>query len=148
MPIDESRRSRLLSEQLRSAFKLLVREMRRDSEHDPAGLPLMQTMLLASVAEHPGLGVAELARMHQVRTPTMSAQVKALADAGLLARGAPDPDDRRRSALALTAAGQDCLRQLQARRTDWLVQRIARLTPAQMDALAAAIEPLTLIARN
>jgi DNA-binding MarR family transcriptional regulator len=141
-------RSRQLSEQLRNAFKLMIREMRRDSDPGADGLPLMQTMLLVSVAEHPGVGVAELARMQQVRTPTMSAQVKALVDAGLVARDAPDPDDRRRSGLQLTAAGQDRLREVHARRIDWLAQRIARLTPAQVDALAAAIEPLTLIAKS
>jgi DNA-binding MarR family transcriptional regulator len=148
MPTENPERSHQLSERLRSAFKLLIREMRRDSEPSATGLPMMQTMLLVSVAEHPGIGVAELARMQQVRTPTMSAQVKSLVDAGLVARGAPDPIDRRRSSLALTAAGNERLRELHARRIDWLAQRIARLTPAQMDALEAAIEPLTLIARN
>jgi DNA-binding MarR family transcriptional regulator len=148
MPNPDPERSHQLSERLRSAFKLLIREMRRDSEPSATGLPMMQTMLLVSVAEHPGIGVAELARMQQVRTPTMSAQVKALVDAGLVARGTPDPIDRRRSALALTAAGEDRLRELHLRRIDWLAQRIARLSPAQMDALEAAIEPLTLIAKS
>jgi len=148
MPNQSIERSQQLSEQLRSAFKLLIREMRRDGEPGGDGLPMMQTMLLVSVAEHPGIGVAELARMQQVRTPTMSAQVKALVDAGLIARGAPDPEDRRRSSLALTEAGTERLHALHARRIDWLAQRIARLTPAQMNALEAAIEPLTLIARS
>lgn len=148
MSTENPERSHQLSEQLRSAFKLLIRAMRRDGESGGDGLPMMQTMLLVSVAEHPGIGVAELARMQQVRTPTMSAQVKALVDAGLVARGAPDPEDRRRSSLELTEAGNARLRALHARRIDWLAQRIARLTPAQIKALEAAIEPLTLIARS
>jgi DNA-binding MarR family transcriptional regulator len=136
-----------LSEDLRGALKRMMREMRRDAERQDSGLSLLQTMLLHSVGEHPGIGVAELARMQQVRNPTMSAQVKALEDAGLLARAAPDPHDRRRSGLRLTAPGQARLDQLQARRMDWLSQRVARLSPDQLAALAAAIEPLHIIAR-
>jgi DNA-binding MarR family transcriptional regulator len=108
---------------------------------------MLQTMLLASIGDHPGIGVAELARMQQVRSPTMSAQVKALETAGLVARAAPDPADRRRAGLALTAAGEALLHGLRSQRLDWLGQRIARLTPAQRDALAGAIEALNLIAK-
>lgn len=136
-----------LSEDLRSALKGLMRAMRRDAERQDSGLSLLQTMLLHSVGERPGIGVAELARMQQVRNPTMSAQVKALELAGLLARAAPDPQDRRRSGLQLTPEGQARLDQMHARRMDWLSQRVARLSPEQLRQLAAAIEPLTLIAQ-
>jgi len=136
-----------LSEDLRSAFKLLIREMRRDATRQDTGLSLLQTMLLASIDEHPGVGVAELARMQQVRTPTMSAQIKALEIAGLVARSAPDPQDRRRSGLQLTGAGLAHLQALRSERLDWLAQRIGRLSPAQLAQLAAAIEPLNLIAQ-
>ena len=136
-----------LSEDLRSALKGLMRAMRRDAERQDSGLSLLQTMLLHSVAEHPGIGVAELARMQQVRNPTMSAQVKALELAGLLARAAPDPQDRRRSGLQLTREGQARLDQMHAQRMDWLSQRVARLSPDQLRQLAAAIEPLTIIAQ-
>jgi len=136
-----------LAEDLREALKLLMREIRRDAERHTSGLSLTQAMLLGAVGHQPGIGVAELARMKDVRTPTMSAQVKALEEAGLLERGAPDPEDRRRSGLQLTAAGQAIHDQLHAQRLDWLVQRVNRLDPAQLDALAAAIEPLKLIAR-
>jgi DNA-binding MarR family transcriptional regulator len=136
-----------LSEDLRSALKGLMRAMRRDAERQDSGLSLLQTMLLHSVGERPGIGVAELARMQQVRNPTMSAQVKALELAGLLARAAPDPQDRRRSGLQLTQEGQARLDRMHAQRMDWLSQRVARLSPEQMRQLGAAIEPLTLIAQ-
>ncbi len=136
-----------VSEDLRTALKSLMRAMRRDAERQDSGLSLLQTMLLHSVGEHPGIGVAELARMQQVRTPTMSPQVKALESAGLLARSAPDPQDRRRSGLQLTREGQARLEELRARRIDWLSQRVARLSPDQLRQLAAAIEPLTIIAQ-
>lgn len=143
---EPSQRALALSEELRTAFKRLMREMRRDAERHDTGLSLLQTMLLATIGEHAGIGVAELARMQQVRSPTMSAQVKALEAAGLVERAAPDPDDRRRTGLQLTAAGDRRLQALRSERLDWLARRVARLAPGQLDALAAAIEPLNLIA--
>jgi DNA-binding MarR family transcriptional regulator len=136
-----------LAEDLRDALKLMLREIRRDAERHTSGLSLTQAMLLGAVGHQPGIGVAELARMKDVRTPTMSAQVKALEEAGRLPRGAPDPEDRRRSGLQLTEAGQAITDEMHAQRLDWLVRRVNRLDAAQLDALAAAIEPLKLIAR-
>lgn len=138
-------RALALSEGLRSAFKLVIREMRRDAERQDAGLSLIQMMLMAAIDDHPGIGVAELARMQQVRSPTVSGQIKTLEAAGLVERTAPSQDDGRRSGLRLSRSGHATLRKLRAQRLDWLAQRVARLSPAQMDALAAAIEPLTLI---
>jgi len=135
-----------LSEDLRTALKGIVRQMRRDTERQEQGLSLMQAMLLHLIHEHPGIGVAELARMQQVRSPTMSGQVKALEAAGLVDRAAPQEHDRRRSGLHVSPAGHKALRQLRDRRHDWLSQRIARLTPDQMAALAGAIDALNFLA--
>lgn len=143
---EPSERALALSEELRSAFKRLMREMRHDAARQDTGLSLLQTMLLAAIGEHPGIGVAELARLQQVRSPTMSAQVKTLEAAGLVERAQPDPDDRRRTGLQLSAAGEQRLQALRSDRLDWLARRVARLSPHQLDALAAAIEPLNLIA--
>jgi DNA-binding MarR family transcriptional regulator len=134
-----------LSEDLRTALKGLVRQMRRDTERQEQGLSLMQAMLLHQIHEHPGIGVAELARMQQVRSPTMSGQVKALEAAGLVARAAQE-QDRRRSGLHVSPAGHTALRRLRDRRHDWLSQRIARLSPDQMAALAGAIDALNFLA--
>jgi DNA-binding MarR family transcriptional regulator len=134
-----------LSEDLRTALKGLVRQMRRDTERQEQGLSLMQAMLLHQIHEHPGIGVAELARMQQVRSPTMSGQVKALEAAGLVERAAQE-QDRRRSGLHVSPAGHTALRRLRDRRHDWLSQRIARLSPDQMAALAGAIDALNFLA--
>lgn len=136
-----------LSEALRTALKGLVRQMRRDTERQEQGLSLMQSLLLHQIHEHPGIGVAELARMQQVRSPTMSGQVKALEEAGLVER-APHAEDRRRSGLRVSPAGVRALQQLRDRRHDWLSQRIARLSPAQLDALAGAIDALDILAAH
>jgi DNA-binding MarR family transcriptional regulator len=147
MTTSQSKPTVQLAEDLRDALKLMLREIRRDAERHTSGLSLTQAMLLGAVGHQPGIGVAELARMKDVRTPTMSAQIKALEEAGLLQRGAPDPEDRRRSGLQLTEAGQAITDEMHAQRLDWLVRRVNRLDAAQLDALAAAIEPLKLIAR-
>jgi DNA-binding MarR family transcriptional regulator len=134
-----------LSEDLRTALKGIVRQMRRDTDRQEQGLSLMQAMLLHLIHEHPGIGVAELARMQQVRSPTMSGQVKALEAAGLVERAAQE-HDRRRSGLHVSPAGHAALRRLRDRRHDWLSQRIARLSPEQMTALAGAIDALNFLA--
>src|SRR5689334_3743905 len=91
-----------VSEDLRLVLKRLVREMRRDANEHGGEIPLVQYMLLAIIQEQPGIGVAELARMEKVRAATMSGHIKAMEEAGLVQRNAPDPDDRRRSGLQLT----------------------------------------------
>lgn len=136
-----------LSDNLRVALKQLMREMRRDSGDADGGIPLMQTMLMVVIQEQPGIGVAELARLENVRGATISGHIKAMTEAGLVERSAPDPQDRRRVGLRVSEQGRVALEALRNRRRDWMARRVARLTPEQMDALAAAIGPLMEIAK-
>ena len=133
---------RAVSEELRQVLKRLVRELRRDASEHGGDIPLVQYMLLSVIQEQPGIGVAELARMENVRAATMSVHVKSMEEAGLVERGAPDPQDRRRSGVQVTALGAERLEALRETRRDWMARRIGRLTPAQLAALEAAIEPL------
>jgi DNA-binding MarR family transcriptional regulator len=135
-----------VTEELRLVLKRLVREMRRDASEHGGDIPLVQYMLLAVIQEQPGIGVAELARMENVRAATMSGHIKAMEEAGLVQRAAPDPQDRRRSGLEATALGAERIEALREKRRDWMAGRIGRLTPAQLAALEAAIDPLNLIA--
>lgn len=131
-----------VSEELRLVLKRLVREMRRDASENGGDIPLVQYMLLSIIQEQPGIGVAELARLENVRAPTMSGHVKSMEETGLVERRAPDPQDRRRSGLQVTDLGAARLEALRETRHDWMVNRVNRLTPAQLAALEAAIEPL------
>lgn len=135
-------RALALSDELRVAFKRLMRSMQREGGELAPNVSMMQYMLLALVQEQPGIGVAALARLQNVRGPTVSAQIKALEGAGLVERSAPDPLDKRRSGLQLSAGGLRTLDTLRARRRDALARGIARLSPEQTDALAAAMQPL------
>ncbi len=145
-PIPE--RALALSDELRLAFRGLLRSMHGDGGEMDANVSLMQYMLLGLIHEHPGIGVAALARVQNVRGPTISAQVKSLEEAGLVERSAPDPQDRRRSGLQVSAEGLRVVDTLRARRRDALARRIARLSPEQMDALAAAMQPLLEIGQS
>ncbi len=137
-----------VSEDLRQVLKRLVRELRRDASEHGGDIPLVQYMLLSVIQEQPGIGVAELARLENVRNATMSVHVKSMEEAGLVERSAPDPQDRRRSGVQATALGLERLEALRDTRRDWLSRRIERLTPAQLAALEAAIEPLNEIGKE
>ncbi|SCB31598.1 MarR family winged helix-turn-helix transcriptional regulator [Rhizobium hainanense] len=129
-----------LAEALRPALHRLHRQLRRES--DEAGLSPLHALLLVAIMRQPGIGVAELARIERLRGPTISGHVKAMERDGLIARSEPDPSDRRRNGLVATAKGEEIIRNLKRRRTDWLASELAKLSPQQRDAIRAAIEPL------
>jgi DNA-binding MarR family transcriptional regulator len=135
-----------LANELRGALKALLREMRRDSGIIESEIPMAQFILMVTLSENPGIGVVELARLEKVSGPTISAHVKALHLAGFVERVGADPADRRRNGLRLSAMGEQKIAELRDQRRDWIARRIARLSPAGMDAIAAAIGPLKEIA--
>lgn len=127
-----------LAGRLRVAVGLLVRWLR---QHD-AGLlsPAKLSALLTVEASGP-IRSGDLAARENVAPPTMTRLLGALVDAGLVTRGA-DPTDARGSLVTLTPAGAAALRAVRAERTSLLVERLARLTPDQRTALAAALPAL------
>ncbi|MBX5481595.1 MAG: winged helix-turn-helix transcriptional regulator [Myxococcaceae bacterium] len=64
-----------------------------------------QFWLLIAVHAHPGLSAREIAALQRMDEPTASRVLAALARMDLV-RATVDPDDRRRSRLALTAKGR------------------------------------------
>jgi DNA-binding MarR family transcriptional regulator len=129
-----------LAEDLRPLLHRLMRELRRE-DLDLAATPL-QALLLANILKHPGIGVVELAELEKLRGPTVSGHVKALETRGFVARGQPNPDDRRRTGLVATDEGRRVIAELKQRRTDWLAERLARLSPDAREAIRAAIPAL------
>jgi DNA-binding MarR family transcriptional regulator len=57
-------------------------------------------------------------------------------------RRARSGSDRRRVELQVTDEGLRVLRSARSRRTAWLAVRLARLTPADLDAIAGALPAL------
>jgi len=131
-----------LADDLRLALHRVFRRIRQDAENDPIGLSLQLRLLLSTIGQHPGIGVAELARMEKLRGPTISGHVKQLETAGLVTRAPPDPKDRRRTGLVATPEGERRAEALRRLRTDWLARRLDLLSPAERQAIAAAIPAL------
>ena len=128
-----------LAEALRPAILRVSRRLRQEAQK--AGLSAQDALLLGHVRKNPGVGVSAMAEAERTSKPTMSAHLKRLEAAGLLARAA-DADDGRRSGFTITPAGARKLEIIRRERNDWLAVRLARLSDADRATLAAAAEPL------
>jgi DNA-binding MarR family transcriptional regulator len=128
-----------LADALRPALLRVSRRLRQEARK--ADLSGQDALLLGHIRKNPGVGVSALAALERSSRPTMSAHVKRLEAAGLVARSV-HAQDARRSGLAITEAGARKLDLIRRERNDWLAARLARLTPAERDALAAAAAPL------
>lgn len=118
---------------------LVGRELRREARE--VGVSPEQVSLLVAIKYAPGIGLRELATKERVSPPAMSKHVDRLERAGLVAR-TPSGDDRRRIGLTLTEQGRRVLRRVRSRRTAWLSVRLAALSPDELAAVEAALEPL------
>ncbi|MBW8815963.1 MAG: MarR family transcriptional regulator [Caulobacterales bacterium] len=132
-----------LADALRPAILRVSRRLRQEAQK--AGLSAQDALLLGHIRKHPGVGVSALAELERTSKPTMSAHIKRLEAAGLVARSG-DAEDGRRSGLAITVAGTRKLEAIRRQRNDWLAARLARLTPAERAALDAAAAPLLRLA--
>jgi DNA-binding MarR family transcriptional regulator len=128
-----------LAETLRPAVLRLSRRLRQEAQK--AGLSAQDAMLLGHIRKHPGIGVSGLAEAERTSRPTMSAHVKRLEAAGLVARS-DHADDGRRSGLAITAAGTRKLEIIRRERNDWLAARLSRLSPGDREILEATAPAL------
>jgi DNA-binding MarR family transcriptional regulator len=127
-----------VADSLRPTLLRLARELRREKI---AGVSPHQVGLLVAIKYAPRVTVGELAAEERVSTAAMSKRVSRLERDGLIARTKSEAD-RRCVGLTLTEDGQRALRRVRSRRTAWLATRLGTLTPAELDAVAAAAEPL------
>jgi DNA-binding MarR family transcriptional regulator len=128
-----------VANRLRPVLLQLVRELRR--EVHPLGITGGQVSLLVQIKRNPEIGVRELATRERVSPAAISGAVERLERAGLIERRA-DAADRRRQGLTVSAAGDRVLRAVKRRRTAWLASKLERLSPEELEAVDAAIEPL------
>src|SRR5881398_3732209 len=128
-----------LADRLRPVLLRVGRELRREARM--VGVSPEQVALLVAIKYAPGIGVRELAARERVSPPAMSNHVDRLERDGLVAR-TPSAEDRRRVGLTLTDRGQRVLRRVRSRRTAWLAQRLRGLSPEELAAVEAAVEPL------
>lgn len=96
--------------------------------------------VLKILREGPGR-LSTLADVLELDASTVSRHVRQLEDRGLVER-ADDPDDRRASRVALSAAGADALEAHLARRHGLLAEVLADWDPADREALRALMARL------
>jgi DNA-binding MarR family transcriptional regulator len=131
-----------LANRLRPVLLKLNRELRR--EVHSLGVTGGQASLLAQIKHSPGIGVRELAAKERMSVPGMSKFVARLEEADLIERQEVG-GDRRRVGLHVTSAGDRVLRSVKSKRTAWLSARLGTLDDEQLEALDAAVEPLSLL---
>jgi DNA-binding MarR family transcriptional regulator len=127
-----------VADRLRPTVLGVARELRRERI---AGVSPHQVSLLISIKHSPGVTVGELAADERVSTAAMSKRVSRLQREGLVTRTQSETD-RRCVGLTLTEEGQRVLRRVRSRRTAWLASCLGALSPAELAAVGAAIEPL------
>lgn len=128
---------------LRGALLRLARDLRRLATDE--GLTPSRAGVLGVLVARGPLRAGDLASAEGIN-PTMASRVLAdLEAAGLVAREA-DPVDRRATLVHVTAAGAKRAKQLKARRTAVLAERLDALSPGQADALLAALPALEALA--
>jgi DNA-binding MarR family transcriptional regulator len=127
-----------VADRLRPTLLRLARELRREQI---AGVSPQQIGLLFAIKRAPSVTVGELAADERVSTAAMSKRVSRLERDGFVER-TPSEQDRRCIGLTLTEDGQRILRRVRSRRTAWLASRLDTLSPEELDAVGAAVEPL------
>jgi DNA-binding MarR family transcriptional regulator len=134
-----------IADRLRPVLLQVGRELRREARE--VGISPEQVSLLVAIKYAPGIGVRELATRERVTPPAMSNHVDRLERDGLVSR-TPSASDRRRVGLTLTDEGQRMLRRVRSRRTAWLATRLRGLSVEELEAVEAAVEPLSRLLRE
>jgi DNA-binding MarR family transcriptional regulator len=144
-PTTQSTDTAAVADALRPVLLRVGRELRREAR--AVGISPEQVSLLVAIKYEPGIGVRELAARERVSAPAMSKHVDRLERDGLVTR-TPNDQDRRRVGVTLTDEGARVLRRVRSRRTAWLATRLGELSPAELAAVEAAIEPLSHLLRE
>ena len=123
---------------LRPVLLRLARELRRESHS--LGVTGGQVSLLIAIQRNSGITAGELAERERVSAPGMSGQLVRLEAAKLIER--TRASDRRRIELALTPEGDKVLKSVRKKRTAWLVERLERLEPDELERIEGSIDAL------
>jgi DNA-binding MarR family transcriptional regulator len=142
MELTKTRDHVAVANRLRPVLLQLVRELRR--EVHPLGITGGQVSLLVQIKRKPEIGVRDLAALERVSPAAISGAVDRLERAGLIQRRA-DKTDRRRQGLTVSPAGDRVLRAVKRRRTAWLASKLENLSPEELEAVDAAVEPLAFL---
>jgi DNA-binding MarR family transcriptional regulator len=131
--------SKILAEQLHSAAIHLLRKLRREDAASGLNAPRLSALSVVVFAGPVTLG--DLAATEQVRPPTMTRIVDALAEQGLVTKK-KNAQDGRSTFIHATAAGKKLLMQGRERRVRTLAAQIAALDADDRKAVGSAAEIL------
>ena len=130
-----------------AAQKLISRELFRTAMPEWLHLDLTMGQLktLAALASNRAMNVSTLAETLGISKPTASILVDQLVQRGYVER-TEDPEDRRRTLVALTPAGSDLVAQLrQSGPQDRMVHWLKALAPDDLAALTRGLQALAAI---
>jgi DNA-binding MarR family transcriptional regulator len=125
-------------DRLRLVLLRLARRIR--SQYHGESTP-SQMAVLTTLARHGPSTVGQIAEHEQVQPPSASKIVSALESQDLVARHV-DPEDRRCSLIALTAAGDRLIMDARLAGATWLASRLDELDSGDLAALADALPAL------
>ena len=136
MPTAVSADPTTVANRLRPALLRLNRELRR--EIHSLGVTGGQVSLLIKIQRSPAIGIRELAERERCRARDV--EVRRAARGCRSCSQRTRARDRRRVGLELTTEGARVLASVKRRRTAWLAERLARLSPEELDAVDAAVD--------
>lgn len=124
---------------LRRALSVARREHRAQLAH--LELTARQAGALLAIQAQPGIGLGAVSEAIGADAPTCSALVDRLVERGLVQRG-PDPSDRRRTCLTLTADARDITDRIAASRREAEARIVAAIGPDAAADLRALLTEL------
>jgi DNA-binding MarR family transcriptional regulator len=110
----------VLAHELRETVGRVVRRLRAEP-----GPSVGRLVVLGRLERNGPSSISDLAARERIRPQSMAQTVGDLEAAGLVSRR-PDPTDRRRAFIELTAAGLELLRTTRAGRESWLTDVLER----------------------
>lgn len=125
-----------LAADLRIAVGALIRRLRAENL-----FPLTQTWVLGRLDREGPASVSDLAQAMRVRPQSMAQTVGDLEAEGMVERN-PDPGDRRRALVSLTAPGRERIEADRAAREGWLVKALEELPESDRETIERAVEIL------
>jgi DNA-binding MarR family transcriptional regulator len=129
-----------------SSIRRIVRVLRLAAQRTQAaaGVSAAQLFVLQQLGDGSELSLNELAERTLTDRSSVAAVVERLKTQQLVDR-APDPADRRRAAIRITAAGRRLLRRAPDAPTTTLLGALRKLTPRELTALAHSLGRLTVV---
>ncbi len=122
-----------LAADLRIAVGSLIRRLRSENL-----FPLTQTWVLGRLDREGPASVSDLAQALRVRPQSMAQTIGDLEAEGMVERR-PDPNDRRRALVSLTAPGRARIEEDRAVREGWLVKALEELPEDDRRTIARSV---------